>query len=420
MIELRDRQRIIDDVLMLLMLCISGNPAFVSFEPIGKIASGLMLVILIIATQLKLKVRVLKQSAIWIGMLSVIFAAQYILLGEITVFGSLNFIVKMLCAILFASLLGDRLPDTLMRVMTWVCIVSLVFYAINLTGVRFTSPMDLKIKSECLIVYTQTWEDPLVKEPFRNSGMFWEPGAFAGYIIVTLLMFVDRLEVLWKKYLPGFIVLSVTLLTTFSTTGYITFFLLVLFYTIKWGINNNKRIIAYAVVAATIVAGVVAFNELDFLGEKIQRQYRSTENLKETDVSNNRFGSIVFDLPYIMSHPVFGNGLALSTRLRFHLGVYEIEDLDDFGNGFTGCIASMGLLFMLAYLIAIGMNRSLDAKLLFIFIIILLLQGEYFLNYPFFMLFPFIQLGPIKERTRKKKRIKFVWKKDPGVELQSS
>ena len=418
MLKLRISQRSIDAFLVLLLFCISGNPAFTSIQPLGKAIYGIFLVVLLITSGFKIKIKALKTSAFWIILLATIFFAQYLKFGYITVLGSVNFIIKMLSAILLASYIGDRFPSVAIRVMAGICAISLVFYLINLTGVRFHSPITIGTKGESLIIYTQTWEDPLDKRFFRNSGMFWEPGAFAGYIVATLMLFADKLKLLWTRYLPEFVLLSVTLVTTLSTTGYITFFLLILYYTIRWGIDRKKRLLSYALITVFVLAGVIAFTQLDFLGRKIQKELRSTENLTEVDVSDSRSGSLMFDLPYIMSSPVFGNGLALSTRLRFHLGVYEEEDLDGFSNGFSGCIASMGLLFMLAYLIAIGLNPTLRAKWLIILFVILLLQGEYFLNYPLFMLFPFVCYGPPMSKRSKRKRLKIIWHKKASDESQ--
>ena len=410
MMKLRVNQRIIDDVLMLLMFCVSGNPAFTLTEPLGKVVHGVFLIIVLAASGFKIRQTALKHAAIWIVLTGCIFIAQYLRFGYITLLGSLNLIVKILCAILLASYLGERLPRTALRVMTGICIVALVFYAINLTGVRFHSPIKITTKGESLIIYTQTWEDPMDQSLFRNSGMFWEPGAFAGYIMAVLLLFVDRVKLLFGKYRWHFAILSLALLTTTSTTGYITYALLMVYFIFRWGITGRKKIYAF-VAAAVILAGAsYAFTHFEFLGEKIRDEMTATEKQKDSDVNFSRMGSLIFDMQYILSSPIYGNGLAGVTRFRYHLGTYDEEDLSGFGNGFSGCIASMGLLFMLSYLIGIGTNRTLRARWVVILLIILLLQGEYFLNYPFYLMFPFIQYGPKLPDKKRKYKLKLRWK----------
>ncbi len=408
-----------DDVMMLLMFCISGNPAFTLTQPLGKVIYGISLVIFLVVSGFKIKQAALKQSAIWIALTGIIFVTQYLQFGYITILGSLNLVVKILCAILLASYLGDRLPRTALRVMTGICAVSLIFYAINLTGVRFHSPIKITTKGESLIIYTQTWEDPYDGEIFRNSGFFWEPGAFAGYIMAVLLLFVDQVKLLFSKYKWHFAILTLALLSTTSTTGYITYALLMMFFIFQWGLKGKHRIFAF-LAAGMIVAGTAfAFTHFDFLGQKLRKEMMATENQKDSDVNFSRMGSLIFDMQYILSHPVFGNGLAGVTRFRYHLGTYDEEDLSGFGNGFSGCIASMGLLFMLAYLVSIGANGTLRARWVVILLIILLLQGEYFLNYPFYLMFPFIQYGPHLPKKKKKYKLKLRWHKKAPVVSQS-
>lgn len=54
----------------------------------------------------------------------------------------------------------------------------------------------------------------------RNSGVFWEPGAFAGFLILAMLMLLHSGEN-HKRARAKMLILVVTLLTTRSTTGYI-------------------------------------------------------------------------------------------------------------------------------------------------------------------------------------------------------
>lgn len=80
-----------------------------------------------------------------------------------------------------------------------------------------------------------------------------------------------------------------------------------------------------------------------------------------------------------------------------------------FGNGFTGSIASMGLLFMLAFIIGIYFNLTLKRKWGVILSVILLLQGEYFLNYPLVMILPFVDFG--SKTVNAKYKFKLIWRK---------
>ena len=69
----------------------------------------------------------------------------------------------------------------------------------------------------------------------------------------------------------------------------------------------------------------------------------------------------------------------------------------------------MGLLFMLAFIIGIYFNPTLKRKWGVILSVILLLQGEYFLNYPLFMILPFVDFG--SKTVNEKHKFKFIWRK---------
>ena len=408
------KQSYMDYLLVTLMYCISGNPAFTETYPLGKIVNGLFLIILLAISGFRIERQALKTSAVWTAFLCVIFAVQFLQFRQITVLGSLNYIVKMLCAILFASYMGRRLQPTAINVMAVICLISLPLYILNLAGILIPALINndgtsLSLNVNSILIYTQNMAEFTRNGLYRNSGMFWEPGAFAGYIIATFLLFVDKPELLLGRYRKQSLLLVAGLLTTMSTTGYILFFIFLLYVIFKLRIFGRSKVYAFLLAGIVIVLGIVVFNRAEFLGEKISKELSVSETLTENDVDPSRSGSIVFDMQYILSHPLFGNGMMPETRFRYHLGLFTEEQLSGFGNGFSGSIAAMGLLFMLAYLVSIGMNRRLRTKWFVILSVILLLQGEYFLNYPFFLAFPFIHFGEMLPAKARSKKIKLVW-----------
>src|SRR5690606_563550 len=83
---------------------------------------------------------------------------------------------------------------------------------------------------------------------FRSSSIFWEPGAFSIYICLALYF---ELFVIKNKSLKRIIVLILSLITTFSTTGYIVFmFMIVIFLFKKQKFNyiNHLRFLTLLIV----------------------------------------------------------------------------------------------------------------------------------------------------------------------------
>jgi hypothetical protein len=123
--------------------------------------------------------------------------------------------------------------------------------------------------------------------------------------------------------------------------------------------------------------------------EKIVNQYEESHELGKGDISNTRFGSWKMDLQYIKSMPLTGNGLDSKTRFRFHPWI--TKDIGH-GNGMSNMLVCWGIPFFLFWLFSVykslkTISRSVFTSVSLLIIIVLLLQGEQFLNYPLFLLF---------------------------------
>lgn len=385
-----NRQSIVDYLLVFLFFCVSGNPAFVGNPLIGKYVFFAMLVtILAFSYDKKYPKSILGDVIFWIVLSIIIFTVQFFSLGSISILASINFMIKLISAIMLAYYLDTRFPLVALKVMTVICIISLFFFGLNLLGIRFPALVPISTQGNSMIIYTQLIYESGGLEIIRNCGMFWEPGAFAGYIIATILLSINNLRYLWRKYRMNCIILLFALLSTTSTTGYISLSVLVIFSIFLFSTNKRK---ALFVIIPLIAVIVIAFLNIDFLWEKIKDQLLLSVETNGLGEDVSRTGSLLVDAQYIAAKPLFGNGLSLGTRYRFHSDFSE-QSLAAFSNGFSGILASMGLVFFLVYVISIATNKSLAQKGLLILMIIILLQGEYFMNYPFFFVFPFVNYG---------------------------
>lgn len=139
---------------------------------------------------------------------------------------------KFLTGFCIAVLLGRRFKDAYLSVMTVLCVISLFFFFLQLTG--FTIPSLLPSTSASSIgIYTIQTPSEYSNYRLRNCGMFWEPGAFAGYINVAFMLFINNLSELFRKHRGKVVILLLALLSTLSTTGYVCFGLIMLFYVSK-------------------------------------------------------------------------------------------------------------------------------------------------------------------------------------------
>ena len=145
-----------------------------------------------------------------------------------------------------------------------------------------------------------------------------------------------------------------------------------------------------SIVGVAVIAAVVySFSSLDFLGEKMTNQYETAQTLEKGDVSWSRFGAAVVDYYEIARSPITGNGFMMDARYP------ELGDLmAGSGNGFTGAVNSFGIIVIFLYLFQLFRRApviTMIEKLIYVTTVILLLQGEFFLNYPMFWALLFIK-----------------------------
>ncbi len=330
-----------------------------------------------------------------------IFIIQYFNLGYLSAVNALGFLTKALIGAIVFFILKTRFAQIFYQVIFVLCLLSFPFFLLHiLFGDDVLRNFFLGANTESVGLYTfrpQTVEE----SSLRNSGMFWEPGAFQAFINLCLFMNFYRMPYLLAHKKFSLCVIVLALITTQSTTGYIIFAMTIGAYILIYS-NINKMLIA-AMLALFVGACIYLFFTLDFLGEKVERQYEESVQL-EGDFDPSRFGALLFDLHYIKKNPLTGNGFRPITRFADHPILIVQEENGEFlghGNGFSDFIASAGILGMFWYFYTLGKFRgrgSLSDSLLLIMLMIVLLQGEHFLIYPFFLGLAFFKFNSVHEK----------------------
>jgi len=239
-------------------------------------------------------------------------------------------------------------------------------------------------------------------QTMRNCGMFWEPGAFAGYIIIALLfsVWINKGKIVVSKVN---VVLMITLVTTQSTTGVMAFLVLIvchLYHSDK--IKNPMMRLGLFPLAALLFLSMayIGSGQVDFLGKKIQSQISDAETGDKWS-QINRFGNIVFDMNYIADRPLTGWSANPETRFSMNSDLEEL--IGGMGNGLTGFVVRYGIPASLLcyYLFLTGIYRvtsSWAISCFSVFIVSMLLMGEIFLDFPVFLTLWFMTQKMIKSR----------------------
>jgi len=171
------------------------------------------------------------------------------------------------------------------------------------------------------ILYLFNWFDSIKGQKygiiFRNAGCSWEPGRFAIMLTLAILFNLARKGISFRNN-RNIILLLLTLITTFSTTGYcITILLYSIFLFEKINLKNTL-IFFFAALPLTIF-----LYSQDFMGEKIQNRINFEEQAKERmtqinyyekkygndyKVSLDRFESANLEWINFLHEPILGYG----------------------------------------------------------------------------------------------------------------
>jgi len=167
---------------------------------------------------------------------------------------------------------------------------------------------------------------------FRNSGPFWESGAFGVYLNIALLF---NLVVEKKLFSRKNIILIIALLTTISTGGFLSlFFFLFTYFMLRKDVRYK-----YIYIIVVGVVAVYGFFNMSFMEDKI------LQNIKVSGYNtHSRIGSAVADLKVFQLSPYIGTGRSLANRSDLSLSVGSAEHRN---NGVTGFLSEYGIFMFL-------------------------------------------------------------------------
>ena len=390
-----------DNLILLSLLCLSGNPVlsylYISVDYILVSAMLIFIILLFLEGKSFFTVPFCFVSTFF-GIILLVQCFSFSFFPIITILG---FFTRLIIGYTAYKLI-DNFPHRYVKIIYLLSIFSFLFYLPQQFGLSlgfdfsslFNPILEILDKQlvfrKTIIFHTFMFHPVLL---YKNAGIFWEPGAFAGYLIIGIVFLgIIRKSLDKRIYLRYLVVLSVALFTTMSTMGYIVY-PLALFSHYEWQLGyiktNIGRILlgVYIIIPLALILFTFNYYNVSFLKEKVDKQLRAVE-YREGRWHATRFGSIAFDWEYIKRRPITGWGLHPKTRYMLHPWVGDSEGM---GNGISDFTAKFGIAGMLIFGITFfrGImyvtNRQLYKSLLVILIIFLVLQGETFLNFPLFL-----------------------------------
>lgn len=214
---------------------------------------------------------------------------------------NLFFILCMLISVYFMSEIieKDKFQIYFVNVMKYISILSLVIYFITLYFDKNIIPFyreQLLGTFNFKFTFFYSWGWGL--DDFRNAGLFWEPGMFQCYINLAILFLLFGENKLFKHRNSLFLIFTTTLITTQSTTGYITFAVIII-YSIITGKIKIKGYIKKVFIYLFSLLIIFYFLNNDIVVDKFSEDNGSyIARTKDFDESKNM----------IVEHPFLGIG----------------------------------------------------------------------------------------------------------------
>lgn len=361
-------------LLVFLLVCFSGNSLFI-FSPYIREGMILFAFALLVLCVTKNKTSVLSGFLVYSIpiMLIMLYHMTFFINSQVST--NIFVLLKMFVGSVAIGLLGERFIPRYVDVMVALALISLVIYTyIVFFGLLPAIPVmasgdsfDFGTRSS-LLVYTQFSSD-IEAGRLRNTGMFWEAGAHQGFLNLALLLMARYPRT--KENKIKMLILSLALLTTQSTTGYVVFMLVVC--THLSTDRSRSQAVRFTLMAFFLALSAYLYRTVAFLGAKIQ------DNLAEVGSSQGRVTDYINYSDQIFEHFLLGSS-------------YNIQIPS--GNGFFYqiiCIGIVGVLFLMIPLYThVKKNTTTTYALWFLFSIVIMYQGEGFLSQALFLGLPFL------------------------------
>lgn len=274
--------------------------------------------------------------------------------------------------------------DSYVYVLKLICVISLIGYMAFLIVPELhnffvvTNLADLKATN--LVLYIDTANNK------RNMGMFWEPGAFQTFINLALMFEVSK----ENPNKINVVIFVLTVLTTYSTTGYIGLLFIGLLFFVRKGTNIKAKIVllVLAIAFMLIIFFNGTINSLLFASSingqstvfgKIIQFFNGNRSSVVLDSASVRYNAIFEIAKTIKEKPILGYGYS-GLRERTYEYTYGMNTCT-----FLNWFATYGILFGIVALIGSKrfsekLNVGFLARVTGIMILFILTMSENYVN----------------------------------------
>jgi len=262
--------------------------------------------------------------------------------GSLSLASVISSTMKITLAYFIVKTVGRRFVETYLRVIIFLAVVSLAGYAIDrfalFDGLVRSLPRVGNMGYEgFLYLFRFPWHID------RNNSIFFEPGAYQAFLNAGLfLLFFTKTGSGIKRKWAYIVILTITLVTTFSTTGFLIFLVMfpVLLYKSRLLTRSSKILV---VVGTTLTVAVLSNQFYSVVVKKVE-DYLTADEYDFGYSAQNRSSDAKTDIKIFKKH-VFGVGHADYAREFGFMGRLNVDEKGLSSNGVTKTLAVYGLPF---------------------------------------------------------------------------
>ena len=352
---LEEKMNFKEFLLMFLLLLVTGNPYFVHHF------STLIIPTIVIPLYyiFKKSYRQISYRTVFIIFFMLGYEVVHALMFTLDYsFTIIKLAIVLLLALSTVMLLGERFIKVLTGTMVVITLISFVFtilcyipgistFLYHLAEDLFPIEKDFKhFTTPTLLVYTFSYEYFYGEFSYvRNPAIFWESGAFAVFLNITLYLHYITKNVRHVRDLfdrPAAILILGVLSTT-STMGFFALVVILTFFTFQL-----RTQLKFLFLILVVVSSWFAYNNVEYLGAKINQQ------ISEGDTRNNRFNAALRDMEDISKRPLLG----WSRRIEVLFKTKEHSQKTRRPNGLTNFIRCYGLVYFTIYFVLVFTSFS--------------------------------------------------------------
>lgn len=205
-----------------------------------------------------------------------------------------------------------EVSDAFIKVMTSLCALALVCYVGALFSDFFRGQLLERPDGTMFFNFYYihiTWFESMIP---RNTGLFWEPGAFQAYISLALILYLQKEDARFFE----FVLFTIATITTFSTTGYIVYALIFIFVLPKSTLyKKNKKWFT----TLTVTLGFLLFSFSAFLiGDESSTFGKLSAGKDESHTTYVRYYSVVTPIKAFITNPILGLGYSGLQKFSEH------------------------------------------------------------------------------------------------------